>query len=246
MKKYQIFIDNKKQESFYEEKYEAKYFDIFSPSNKDMLHIIEEPNTNYFQVIKEVTVNSNHQEVIDLFKRNKIALENFNVYRNYKKVKIFYWDCVPEKSLPNNIKVLTERQGFFSKSKKIVEDTKENTDTFHVIEILNPKLLSFYLNSKLKYQLTDNNLLCAQNILGNEKLIIKDTKYRLFLNERLLVERFFPSGLRNDKSLVEIVYLDITSPKTIKLITENDLVIAKVIADKTTFYPNSKEFILEP
>lgn len=248
-KKYQFYIDTKKQEEFFEETVEsAKYIDKHLYSNNKNLSLINDKD-RYFLTSKEITVNSGNLIVKDFFEKNKIPIQDFYyVYRNYEKVKIYKWDIKTEKDLPHNVNIIT-KYGVCQEGIKTILNSKFNkSNTLYIAEINHPELLFVlsYLNDNIKTPF--KNLLFLQNIKNtNEKeKSTKKIKYKLYLNDRLLVERFFPEELRTDKSLVEEVYLDIKEPKQLKLVTDNDLYIVKITYSDKVFYPNSTEFILEP
>jgi hypothetical protein len=218
MKKYQIFIDTEKQETFYEETSRAKYINPFLSENKDLVELITKGKENYY-----------------------------NVYRNYKQVKIFFLNCVQEDCLEKDIVFLKENQSFFNLVSREVLNSKENKDTFFIIEVIHPELLKIQKKLSVSLITPFEKLLFIQDISRLNQTKVNNTlRYRLLLDDRLLVERFFPESLREDKSLVEEVYLDIQTNRTLRLITNEDLYVVKVSTGDRVFYPNSTEFILEP
>ena len=70
--------------------------------------------------------------------------------------------------------------------------------------------------------------------------------YRIYLDDRMLIERFFPDELPFSKIICEECYLSLLKPTSVKLVTDYDLIFSKIITHNQTTYPKSKGIILEP
>lgn len=232
-KKYQFYIDNKIQEQFHQVSYKARKLDEFlinkyhkNNSDADRLMAFEE----------EHLLNTQHPFLKDFVNQNNI---NENIYhkivRGYNQVKILQWDCLDIDDLPKLTEITNSQLGL---TKQSFTNMKES-DYPYIIKILDTNTHNHYT----KFTNINENIIVSNFLISHTDL---NLRYKIFLNDRLLIERFFPKDLPLKKLLCEECYLDLNTTSKVRIVSNYDLIFKKVTADSNIFKPNSTEFILEP
>lgn len=230
-KKYQFYIDNITQDNYCYKKITARKLNINDINLLDKDSNFEE----LMSTVTEYTVNTQNLFFKEFCIENNIAENIYNkILRKYNEINLSFWGLT-------NIKDLSEYTVFGKQNRLFITFYEKNISSSipFIIKITNKKWAS---QDRLINYGTD--LIISENILNNSQKL--NSKYRLYLNDRLLVERFYPEDLPRFKIICEECYLDLNQPVKIKLETDCDLIITKSVSNNNTAYPNSKEFILEP
>lgn len=230
-KKYQFYIDTKKQDNFLSKKVFAKKV------HPNYLPFIKNKNIdNLMTVLTEYRLNTHNEFFKNFCKENDIN-ENIyiKIFRSYKEVVIALWKFENIDDLPAETIFKSQIEGFFS---LYYENSLNEQNPYFI------KLEEDAITTEYKKQINfKENFIVSKNILDNTT---KDLKYRIYIDDRMLIERFFPKDLMISKVVCEECYLNLNQPTKIKLVTANDLVFSKLVSTNNINYPNSTEFILEP
>jgi hypothetical protein len=114
----------------------------------------------------------------------------------------------------------------------------DNLDIKHKLSNYNVLLPFEYLKNR-------NDLYIYTTMKPSKYNFLDRVKYRLYLNDRLLIERYFPS-LPDDKILVEDVNINCESIEKIDLkLISNNLTMVKICVDDQEYNSNSSNFIID-
>lgn len=231
-KKYQFYIDNKVQDDFHQVKH------IVIKPDRELLDKYHKNNPNIDRLMilfTEHILNSDNIFVKRFVEENNIKEELLiRLVRKYEKVKIVTSDCVDIDRIPPGSEFFTAADGMIKKTFKEVKESSYPS----FIKILT-ETLSFYN----LYVNVNNDIIISDFLVKTKEL---DIKYKIYVNDRLLIERFFPYNLPLQKILSEECYLNLKENATVKIVSDHNLIFKKVTTDNGSFNPNSAEFILEP
>jgi hypothetical protein len=107
------------------------------------------------------------------------------------------------------------------------------------------KLSNYSVLMPFEYLKNRNDLYIYTTVKSSKYNFLDRVKYRLYLNDRLLIERYFPS-ISNDKILVEDVSINCESMEKLNLkLTSNNLTMVKICIDDQEYNSNSSNFIID-
>lgn len=107
------------------------------------------------------------------------------------------------------------------------------------------KLSNYEVLLPFEYLKNRNDLYIYTTVPPSKYNFLDRVKYRLYLNDRLLIERYFPS-LPDDKILVEDVNINCESLEKLDLkLVSNNLTMVKICVDDREYNPNSSNFIID-
>jgi len=232
-KKYQFYLDTKKQEDFHTIKYTAKKVDdgLINAYHKN------NPAADRLMIlVTEHTLNSANPFVQTFFKDNTIDNQILSrIIRKYETVKITIFDCVDIDLLPKETNVINIEDAL---GRKTLLDVK-NSSYPQFVKVLDLKTLNFYR----LFVNHNENIVISDFLIKDIEL---DIKYKIYVNDRLLIERFFPYNLPLNKVLCEECYLELSQKIKFRVESDYGLIFKQVSVNDTNFYPNSTELILEP
>jgi hypothetical protein len=234
-KKFKFYIDSKVQPSFCNKRVLVRKLDLS----------IDDPRTikdagNYDRLmacVEYFDTNSQNQIVKEFCKENNIPEKvYYNAIRNFTNLKLVNLKLIDIDLIPSSAE-------FFPSTHRIVRDLLAkiyNQPDPYIIKIHDSEY--YKIPKEINF---GKDIIISKNLLDNTK-IANGFKYRIYINDRLLIERFFPRDLSLSKIICEECYISLNKPVNVKIVTDYDLIFSKIVADKNTYYPNSTEFILEP
>lgn len=235
-KRYQFFIDTIPQDEYFIKTTYAKQL-----SSVDLITLSKLknnfPNTaRVMSCITEYKVNTNNNFFRDFCKENAISPEIYQKIKKLSKdITVSYIELKDVNELPKDTILLNSIRLSYS-----YVNEQKNSSNFSIIKLKNNDFFEYD-----KFINIGNDLIFSDSLL---RPIDKSNNisYRIYLDDRMLIERFFPDELPFSKIICEECYLSLLKPTSVKLVTDYDLIFSKIITHNQTTYPNSKEFILEP
>lgn len=237
--RYEFYIDSEKYPGVYKKRTLAKNINpLYLPDNRKNDDI-----EKLMVCIEEYTIDSHNPFLAEFCLKNNITKNIYSkIFRETHELILAVYSLKFIYELPKDTIL-------FSQDKKLSQDYySEIKDYPHIIKFEDVEYFLDIFNQIINYK---NNLILSKKILDYTQLTTEDTllsdlRYRIYLNDRLLIERFFPIDLPLHSVLAEECYLSLTEPVKISIVTDHPLIFTKVISNKGTFYPNNKEFMLEP
>lgn len=238
--KYQFYIDFISQKSSVTTRHLAKkldpyHYNLFKDSdNIDSL----------VRYIEEYTFNSYNEKFKDFCVENNISNYIYDrVVSFYPKIIIAYWDVVDINNIPSETKLFDATIPFVADY--LDELNSKNVPYF--IKIRNQKTFErFESHINLGKDMIVSNLLLKNNLSKIQELELKNIRYRLYLDERVLTERIIAKDVFSEKVICEECFLDINNTSKITLVTDQHLAITKVKKNNEIIEVNNTEFILNP
>jgi len=237
--KYEFFIDTLKNPGIFEKRTMAKNINpVYLPEDRKTGNV-----ERLMDCIQEYKINSHNSFFVELCKEYGIKEDLITkIFREISDLTISTWQLVDIDDLP-------EDTILFPQNKRLAfEYYQEIKNKPHIIRVLD---VDYYMCGPIGKSINyGKNIVLSKDILSyttaKEEDKINGLKYRIYVDDRLLIERFFPSDLPLNFVLAEECYLSLDNTHKISLVTDHNLIFTKIVSPNKTFYPNSKEFILEP
>jgi hypothetical protein len=150
--------------------------------------------------------------------------------KTINKIALLSWD-ISKKHLCNNIETIypDTTKDFFSLT--INDILIKNNICF----ILNIKAQEYHYKQRLSHNLLGPLVKLYKKDIGyfvNDQSFRSDKhKYRLYLNNRLLIERFYPVDIEHNRMLSETIYLKPNASGELRIESDFDLLIKRTEVD---------------
>jgi hypothetical protein len=231
IKKIQFFVDTPLQSNFCEHQVLIKP-PIIDHSSKEYFESID--INEYMVCFDEYKINTNNSFLLEFCKTNFIEQNlYYKILRLFQEITLINCSFKRIDELPSKVIHLDPK---IRSSSYIIN--KINLNQPCIVKVFNNEY--FVWDKLINYK---KDIIVSNNILSQTKT---EMRYRIYINDRMLIERFFPEDLPTSKIICENCFLDIKQPITAKLVTNHNLSFTKISSDDVIVYPNSTEFILEP
>lgn len=237
--KYQFYIDRFSQVPSVKTRYMAKQMHPYHyPSFPDY------PNPeNLMRVIEEHVVNSKNDLFKSFCEENNISEEIYNRIVSFcPKVILAHFRVMDINDLPPET-ILAEAH------LQIVGNYIDDLiigRTPYFIKIHDASFEQFHKYINLGEDIITLDSLLIEKLSKIDELKLSNIRYRLYLEDRLLIERIIAKEMFDSKILCEECFLDIKDERKIKISTDENLIITKIVKNNEVIEVNNTEFLLKP
>jgi hypothetical protein len=192
--------------------------------------------------------NTHNSFLEDLVTANVITAEFLQTVRNHHSVIHVLDMNVVERASLDQVDVILEPHS----DTAIFNNTPREFELSalpYIVLFRSPavKKLVFDLREKIQnklFQLSEVAVNVSDDVMYASKQEAISSMYRIYLGDRLLVEREYPADLASKLMLEETVSLDVTGLASLRLESDYGVVMKEVTVDGTVHTPNATEFSL--